>query len=91
MIFGVPVDWWLVFGFFGQFLFFMRFVVQWIHSERLGESAIPVHFWYWSIAGAIALFVYAVRQGDPVFSVGQALALLIYIRNLMLIKRTANV
>ena len=81
---------WTTFGFVAQGLFFMRFFVQWIHSERLGRSAIPVAFWWFSLAGAAMLLVYAVRQRDLVFMVGPAMGLLIYTRNLMLIKREKN-
>ena len=78
---------WTTFGFVAQGLFFMRFFVQWIHSERLGKSAIPVAFWWFSLAGAAMLLVYAVWRRDPVFMVGPAMGLLIYTRNLMLIRR----
>lgn len=78
---------WTTFGLAAQGLFFMRFFVQWIHSERLGRSAIPVAFWWFSLAGAAMLLVYAVRQRDLVFMVGPAMGLLIYTRNLMLIRR----
>jgi lipid-A-disaccharide synthase-like uncharacterized protein len=37
---------WTVLGFFGQFLFAMRFLIQWIVSEKKKESTIPVVFWY---------------------------------------------
>ncbi len=84
---GIPIDWWIILGFAGQGLFFMRFLVQWISSERKGESVVPVYFWYFSIAGALVILVYAWHQQDPVFIVGQASALLIYIRNLMLIHK----
>lgn len=82
-----PVDIWIVIGLAGQLLFFARFIVQWVHSERQGESVIPVHFWYWSIGGAIILLAYALHRRDIVFSIGQGLALLIYVRNLMLIHK----
>ncbi len=79
-------DLWVVFGFFAQFLFFLRFFVQWVHSERRGRSVIPIYFWYFSIAGGIAIVIYSVHVGDPVFIVGQSLALLIYVRNLILVR-----
>lgn len=73
---------WIIIGFFGQGLFFMRFVVQWVASEKAKESVIPVAFWFFSIAGALVLFAYALYRQDPVFYMGQALALIIYSRNL---------
>lgn len=78
---------WLVIGFLGQVLFGMRFVVQWIRSEREGRSIIPVAFWYFSVAGGVTLLSYALWRQDPVFIVGQAGGLLIYGRNLFFIRR----
>ncbi len=89
-MFDINLNFWLILGFFGQFLFFMRFIIQWIHSEGRGESIIPIQFWYFSIAGAIIIFIYAVHIKDIVFMSGQGLALMIYIRNLVLIKKVKN-
>ncbi len=77
----------LVFGLSGQFVFFMRFAVQWFASERRGRSHIPVAFWYLSLVGGTMTLVYAWLRSDPVFVLAQALGLLIYVRNLMLIYR----
>ncbi len=79
------MDRWIIFGFFGQALFFMRFFVQWIASELKKESVIPIQFWFFSIGGGSILFIYAVHKQDPVFIVGQATGLIIYLRNLVLI------
>ena len=76
---------WLAIGFFGQFLFAMRFIVQWIVSEKRKESIIPIYFWYFSLAGGVTLLSYAIYRKDPVFILGQGLGLFIYIRNLMFI------
>jgi lipid-A-disaccharide synthase-like uncharacterized protein len=78
--------WWLAIGFAGQLLFASRFLVQWIQSERLKRSVVPLAFWYFSIGGGAALLVYAVHRIDPVFILGQALGLFIYVRNLWLIR-----
>lgn len=78
--------WWLVVGFGGQALFMARFVIQWFASERQRKSVIPVSFWYFSILGALVLLVYAVHRRDPVFIAGQSLGVLIYLRNLHLIR-----
>ena len=77
---------WLAVGFGGQALFAARFLVQWIKSERLKRSGVPITVWYFSIAGGIALLVYALLRVDPVFIVGQGLGLFIYLRNLWLIR-----
>ncbi|MBK9586570.1 MAG: lipid-A-disaccharide synthase N-terminal domain-containing protein [Alphaproteobacteria bacterium] len=73
---------WLSIGFIGQFLFFMRFFVQWIASERAKKSVIPNAFWYFSLSGGLVLTIYALYRQDPVFILGQGLGILIYTRNL---------
>ena len=80
----------LIIGFLGQGLFASRFIVQWIYSERKGESSIPIIFWYLSIAGGIGLLIYAIFRQDPVIITGQSFGILIYIRNLYLIHRKNN-
>jgi len=75
----------LVLGFAGQALFFMRFFVQWLYSEKHGRSLIPTAFWYFSLGGSSLLLVYAIIRKDIVFIVGQASGFLIYTRNLYLI------
>jgi lipid-A-disaccharide synthase-like uncharacterized protein len=77
---------WIILGFFGQALFTMRFLVQWIASEKAQKSVIPLSFWFFSIGGGALLLVYAIYKGDPVFIVGQGLGVFIYVRNLWLIK-----
>tara|TARA_B100001059_G_C17811297_1_gene572446 strand:+ start:1620 stop:1916 length:297 start_codon:yes stop_codon:yes gene_type:complete len=80
----------LIIGFVGQGLFASRFIVQWIYSERLGESSIPVIFWYLSIFGGIGLLIYAIFRKDPVIILGQSFGLFIYLRNLFLIYNKKN-
>jgi lipid-A-disaccharide synthase-like uncharacterized protein len=72
-------------GFAGQALFFMRFFVQWLYSEKHRRSMIPTSFWYFSIGGSFLLLIYAILRRDIVFTVGQATGFLIYFRNLWLI------
>jgi len=78
---------WLLVGFAGQTLFFLRFLIQWIVSEKQKKSVIPLGFWYLSITGALLLLSYAVWRKDPVFILGQSCGILVYSRNLILIKR----
>ena len=78
------IDPWVLFGFLAQGIFFLRFVVQWIVSEKHKKSVIPVSFWYLSILGAVMILIYAIHRKDPVFIAGQGIALLIYIRNISL-------
>ncbi len=78
---------WTFIGLFGQFLFMMRFVMQWIASERVKQSIVPEVFWYFSLGGGIILFAYAIHQQDLVFMLGQGLGLFIYLRNIYFIRR----
>ena len=76
---------WVMVGLSGQLLFTARFVVQWLASEREKRSIVPVAFWYFSLAGGVVLFTYALWRRDPVFILGQSMGLVIYARNLWLI------
>jgi lipid-A-disaccharide synthase-like uncharacterized protein len=78
---------WIGIGLFAQLMFSARFIVQWIASEKAKRSIIPIHFWYLSLAGGSMLLAYAIYRRDPVFILGQAGGLVIYIRNLYLIFR----
>ncbi|EWY40621.1 Lipid A biosynthesis protein [Skermanella stibiiresistens SB22] len=86
---------WTVIGFLGQALFSMRFLIQWIHSERIKRSIVPEAFWYFSVAGGVTLLSYAIYREDPVFILGQGLGLVIYARNIWMIRgekrRTATI
>jgi lipid-A-disaccharide synthase-like uncharacterized protein len=77
----------VLFGFAAQFVFFLRFVVQWFESERRGRSHIPIAFWYLSMLGGLMILVYAILERNLVFTCASLLSLVIYIRNLMLIYR----
>jgi lipid-A-disaccharide synthase-like uncharacterized protein len=76
---------WVVLGFAAQALFSMRFLVQWIASERARQSVMPVAFWFFSIGGGVLMLIYALYRRDPVFIAGQALGLVVYVRNLYFI------
>ncbi len=78
---------WIWVGFGGQALFFSRFLVQWLASERAKTSVIPRAFWFFSIGGGLTLLLYAIHRRDPVFIAGQATGVLIYGRNLWFIYR----
>ena len=79
----------IVVGFAGQGLFAMRFIIQWLSSEKEAKSVIPIAFWYFSIGGGAVLLLYAIWRQDPVIICGQGLGLFIYLRNLYFIRRTA--
>lgn len=78
---------WIAIGFIGQGLFSARFIIQWLYSEKVKRSVVPVAFWYFSLAGGIVLTAYAIHRQDPVFIVGQGAGLVVYFRNLMLIRK----
>jgi lipid-A-disaccharide synthase-like uncharacterized protein len=86
-----PETIWKIVGFGGQGLFFGRFFVQWLASERSHRSVVPLAFWYFSIGGGAVLLAYAIHRRDPVFIVGQAAGLGIYLRNLWLIRKARAV
>ena len=81
---------WLIIGFLGQGIFASRFIIQWISSEKKGESTIPVIFWYLSIFGGLSLLMYAISRKDPVIITGQLFGIIIYSRNLILIHKKNN-
>jgi lipid-A-disaccharide synthase-like uncharacterized protein len=86
------MDWndsrfWLALGFLGNTLFFSRFMVQWIASERAGRSYVPNAFWWLSIAGSVVLLLYAIHKRDPVFILAYLPNCVVYVRNLMLIRK----
>ncbi|MHB8834135.1 MAG: lipid-A-disaccharide synthase N-terminal domain-containing protein [Candidatus Methylomirabilia bacterium] len=80
-------DAWVALGLVAQGVFFTRFLVQWLASERARQSVIPVAFWYLSLVGSLLLLVYSIHARDPVFILGQSTGSVIYIRNIVLINR----
>ena len=85
-----PATLMVIVGFGGQFLFAMRFIIQWIKSEGEKKSVIPLAFWYFSIGGGLVLLLYALWRKDPVIICGQGLGLFIYARNLYFIHRNSR-
>src|SRR3954453_17494119 len=84
-VFVTRFDFWLGFGVIAQLLFVLRFVVQWIASERAGRSVMPLTFWFFSMGGGVLTLIYGIARRDGVIILGQALSIFIYARNLMLI------
>lgn len=81
---------WVSIGLLGQLIFASRFIVQWIASERVGQSVVPVVFWYLSIMGSGVVLAYGLHKADPVIILGQMPGVLVYSRNLWLIHRGKN-
>ncbi|WP_294643675.1 lipid-A-disaccharide synthase N-terminal domain-containing protein [uncultured Aureimonas sp.] len=84
-VFVERFDVWLMVGLIAQAFFTGRFIIQWIASERARKSIVPAAFWTFSLGGGFLLLVYAIHREDPVFIIGQAAGLIVYVRNLMLI------
>jgi len=74
-------------GMVGEFVFLMRFVVQWIASERKKRTLEPVVVWHLSLAGTFMVLAYAIHQMDPVFMLAYSLNMVIYVRNLSIARR----
>ena len=86
-VFVVQWNWWVGIGILAQAMFTMRFVVQWLASERAGHSVFPLAFWLFSIGGGLLLFAYALYRRDPVFILGQGFGVFVYLRNLQFVLR----
>ncbi|MCD0421765.1 lipid-A-disaccharide synthase N-terminal domain-containing protein [Rubrivivax sp. JA1024] len=84
-VFVAKFDFWLAFGLIAQLLFTARFLVQWISSERAGKSVVPMAFWFFSMGGGLMTLIYGIAKREPVIILGQAMATIIYVRNIMLI------
>jgi lipid-A-disaccharide synthase-like uncharacterized protein len=89
----MELNFWIIFGIAAQGCFFLRFLIQWIYSERRKKSVIPIHFWYLSLIGGLGILIYSIHIRDIVFIAGQSMGLFVYVRNLILIygeKRNEN-
>src|SRR5258708_12015422 len=81
-VFGGRVQGWVLVGYVAEIMVTMRFVVQWIASERAGKMVMPIAFWFFSIGGGVLLLFYALYIRDPVFILGQGFGVFVYARNL---------
>jgi len=84
-VFVAKFDFWLAFGLVAQLFFTARFLVQWIASERAGNSVVPMAFWFCSMGGGLMTLTYGIAKREPIIIIGQGLATAIYLRNIMLI------
>ena len=78
---------WMLFGLFGQMVFFSRWIIQWIASEKESKSTIPMPFWWCSLIGGMITFVYAIHIKSFPFMLAQFVGIIIYSRNLYLIHK----
>ncbi len=81
---------WVFFGTLGQLVFFSRWIIQWLSSEKSKSSVIPVNFWWCSLIGGIITLIYAHHIGSFPFMLAQAIGIIVYTRNLILIYRSKN-
>lgn len=84
-------QWLLLLGIVAQVLFTLRFVYQWIYSEKKQISVLPLGFWVLSLSGSFLIFVYAIIRKDPVLLVGHAIGLIIYSRNIIILKNDVKI
>lgn len=80
---SIPL-WLVVYGSLGQIVFTLRFVYQWIYSQRKDESLLPVGFWIISLLGSLIIVSYAIYRKDPVLILGQSVGFIVYTRNIFL-------
>ena len=86
-----PIEFlWVSFGTLGQLIFFSRWVIQWFYSERYKTSIIPIAFWWCSLIGGIITLIYAYHIGSFPFMLAQAIGIIVYLRNLLLIYKRNN-
>jgi lipid-A-disaccharide synthase-like uncharacterized protein len=83
-----PQSLWIGVGMVGQLLFGVRFLVQWLYSEARGQSLIPPAFWYLSVTGGAIVLSYAIHQREVVFIIGESVTLVIFLRNLIMLRRS---
>ena len=79
--------WLLTLGITGQVIFTFRFILQWVYSEKIKESVLPLSFWWVSLVGSSLILTYAVIRRDPVLFSGQLFGFVIYARNIMLMNK----
>ena len=81
--FGILIHPWKIVGLTGSLVFGLRFLIQWIASERARKSVIPFGFWECSALGSLLMLSYfAIYQRDSVGVLSTAMPLPIYLRNL---------
>lgn len=76
---------WVSFGTLGQLIFFTRWIIQWVSSEKNQTSIIPVAFWWSSLIGGSITLIYAYHIQSFPFMLAQAIGIIVYSRNLILI------
>lgn len=78
--------WLLALGIISQLIFTLRFIIQWIISEKNKFSQLPNTFWILSIVGSVLILIYSIFRKDPILFIGHAFGIIIYCRNLIILK-----
>ncbi len=78
--------WLLILGIIAHVIFTLRFIYQWIYSEKNKESTLPIGFWFLSLTGSILILIYAIFRNDPVLIIGHSMGSIIYFRNITISK-----
>lgn len=84
---NIPL-WLLIWGSLGQVLFTMRFIYQWIYSEKIKKSELPMGFWILSLTGSLMIFIYSIIRKDPVLFAGHIIGIIVYTRNIIILKKS---
>jgi len=91
LLFNEAIPFWLlILGSTAQIIFNLRFLYQWIYSERMKESVLPLGFWFLSLIGSTMILIYAIIRKDPVLFVGHIMGILIYTRNIIISRKYAK-
>ncbi|MCF4100806.1 lipid-A-disaccharide synthase N-terminal domain-containing protein [Gillisia sp. M10.2A] len=80
--------WLIILGVIGQIVYTLRFIYQWLYSEKNKESSLPKGFWILSLMGSIIIFTYAIFRDDPVLLAAHFFGGIVYIRNLYIMKKS---
>lgn len=87
---GIEWHWWKVVGWMGNVIFFSRFFVQWLATEKHKKVVVPASFWWLSLTGSLILLAYGLHRRDSVFIFAYAFTWIPYIRNLVIARRHAK-
>lgn len=84
--YGFKIDGWTMWGLVSQGVFFLSFVVQWYKSEKAKRSHLPIEFWILRLIASVMLIIYVINRKDAVFLISTLLQIVIYLRNIKLMK-----
>lgn len=80
-------SWLLILGIVSQVVFTLRFIYQWIYSEKHKKSVLPLGFWLLSLIGSTLIIIYGIYRKDPVLLAGHVFGVVMYARNMVILRR----